>query len=366
MLSIASDHRRGQQDDATQPSAIAGARFRAPALTGPPIAICIPARDEAGRLPQLFAAIDRLQVPAGSRITLCLLLDGCSDASLSLATAYRSTARHRVVTDTAERAAPNAGRARDAAMRLGMAAVGQGDAILLSSDADSVPAPDWIRTMAGALAHADVVAGDVVRGGNHPDQDRIERHYARLFALRRQVDPVPWEATVVHHHASGANMGLRAATYVAAGGFLPLASGEDARFVDDAARAGLRVRRDAASIVHTSDRRAGRVHGGLATMLCDLDRDGLTGVSVAHPADQLWQYRLHAVARRAFAKRDWHALSVDSGLDPDHLLGVARDVPNAEAFAMRVVPVPPGGMRHVPFVAAEAALAALTAVPAAA
>jgi hypothetical protein len=337
-------------------------------LTAAPLAICIPARDEADRLPDLFAALDRLTVPPGAAVTLCLLLDGGSDASMAPIAAYRANGRHRLIVEVADRAAPNAGRARDRAMLLGLASVGQGDSILLTSDADSLPAPDWLTVMTAALDHADLVVGDVVRsgrGGNR-DQDRIERHYARLYALRRRIDPVAWEAPIVHHHASGANMGLRPATYLALGGFLPLARGEDARLVDDAARAGLRVRRDAASIVHTSDRRIGRVLGGLATNLCALDRDGLGAVSVAHPADQLWQYRLHAVARDAFGRGDFARMSAAIGLDADHLLGVARDCPNAEAFAMRVVPVPPGGMRHIPFVAAEAALALLTASPAAA
>lgn len=332
------------------------------------VAICIPARDEAERLPRLFAALDRLIVPPETALTLCLLLDGCTDASEGPIAAYRATGRHPLIVGIVDRAAANAGRARDRAMRLGLASVGQGDAILLTTDADSLPAPDWVTAMTAALEQADLVVGDVVRSGRggNPDQDRIERHYANLYALRRRIDPVAWEAPAVHHHASGANMGLRATTYVALGGFVALARGEDARLVDDAARAGLRVRRDAASIVHTSDRRVGRVRGGLATTLCDLDRDGLGSVSVAHPADQLWQYRLHAAARRAFAGGDFVALSAQVGLDRDHLLGVARDCPNAEAFAMRVVPVPPGGMRHIPFVAAEAALAALTATPAAA
>lgn len=337
-------------------------------LTAPPVAICIPARDEAERLPGLFAAIDRLTVPTGVAVTLCLLLDGCSDASMVPIAAYHAGGRHHLIVEITDRAAPNAGRARDRAMRIGLASVVQGDAILLTTDADSLPAPDWLAVMVAALDHADLVVGDVVRSGRggNPDQDRIEHHYASLYALRRRIDPVAWEAPVVHHHASGANMGLRAATYVALGGFLPLARGEDARLVDDAARAGFRVRRDAASIVHTSDRRVGRVLGGLATSLCALDRDGLAAVSVAHPADQLWQYRLHAVARRAYGSGDYRGMSGTIGLDADHLLGVARDCPNAEAFAMRVVPVPPGGMRHIPFVAAEAALALLTASPAAA
>lgn len=44
------------------------------------------------------------------------------------------------------------------------------------------------------------------------------------------------------------------------------------------------------------------------------------------------------------------------GLTQDHLVGVRRDSPNAEAFAMRVVPVPPGGIRLAGLEVAEAEL----------
>ncbi|PXA89270.1 glycosyl transferase family 2 [Nostoc sp. 3335mG] len=332
--------------------------------TSADIAICIPARNEAERLPALFAALDRLVVPTGRSVAVCLLLDGCGDASRAVVASWRSVTRHHVVVAFADPAPPNAGRARDRAMRIG---IDSGAAILCTTDADSLPAADWLIAMLSALDHGDIVTGDVVRPGRdgHRAQDRIERHYATLHHLRRRIDPVAWDAADGHPHASGANMALSANLYHTLGGFLPLARGEDARLIDDAARAGYRVRRDAASIVHTSDRRVGRARGGLATMLCDLDRDGLAGVTVAHPADQLWQYRMQALARACFAN-DPAPLAEAIGLSVDHLRGVARDCPNAEAFAMRVVPVPPGGMRHIPFVAAEAALAALLTQAAAA
>lgn len=348
---------RGQWDDEYRYR-----RSRYARLSSGAIAICIPARDEAERLPRLFDALERLIVPADASVFVSLLLDGCEDTSAALAAIYRARSRHRVSVTSVDRETSNAGRARDRAMRCGIDAAGR-DAILLTTDADSVPAHDWLIAMVAGLDHADLVTGDVVRTGHGamPEQDRIEEYYARLFTLRRQVDPVPWEAPQTHHHASGANMALRATTYLAMGGFAQVERGEDARLVDDAARAGLRVRRDAASVVQTSDRRIGRARGGLATVLREIDRRGLDGVSVAHPADQLWQYRMQGLARASFAVTAFEPLAARLGLTHDHVIGVARDCPNAEAFAMRVVPVPPGGMRHVPFVTAEATLGVLTA-----
>lgn len=323
------------------------------------VAICVPARDEVEELPRLFAALARLTYAAPS--TLCLLLDSCRDDSLAVARAAAAHALFPVVIEEAAQPAANAGHARHGAMLLGLRTLGERPGVLLTTDADSAPAPDWVTAMMAGLARADVVAGRVLRVVTRPNplQDRLERYYEALYALRRSLDPVAWEGTVTHHHASGANLGLRADTYRALGGFLPLASGEDARLVDDAGRAGLRVRRDAAAIVYTSDRRRGRAEHGLAQSLLALDRGD--GATVAHPHDAAWQYRCHALARLAFSSSDFTALAGVIGLSPDHALGVARDCPNAEAFAMRVVPTPPHGVRQVPLVMAEAELAAMSA-----
>ena len=327
------------------------------------IAICVPVRNEAERLSRLFRSLDRLETAQDHRIHVSLLLDGCTDASAAIASTYRQTSAHHVHLAEASAGEPNAGRARGRVMALGSQALSDDEGILLTTDADSWPQPNWLRAMVSALDHADVVAGDVVRTGRRPSgqQDRLDRYYGALYALRRRIDPVPWEATTAHHHASGANMGMRIRTYRRLGGFRPVSRAEDALLVDDASRAGLRVRRDAASVVVTSDRRRGRVPQGFAKTLYDLETEGLAEIEVAHPVDQVWQYRAHSVARRCYEKSLFDPLTEMIGLSADHLLGVARDCPNSEAFAMRVVPVPPTGMREIGFPAAEAFLATLIA-----
>lgn len=325
----------------------------------PEVAICIPARDEAGELPGLFDALDRLDAGTAEAVHVCLLLDGCTDASAILAADYGATSRHRVRIGRAAVAPANAGRARRRAMAMGLEVLTDG--LLLTTDADSRPAPDWLAAMVAGLAQADLVAGRIVRRGDRPNrlQDRLEAYYDALFALRRRLDPVPWEAEVTHHHAGGANLGVRATAYRALGGFEPLPSGEDARLLDDAARAGLRVRRDAACVVRTSDRRHGRAEHGLALSLRQLDDVGLAAIRVTHPDDAAWQYRMQAIARAAFDEPRFGAVGAAIGLTADHVRGVARDCPNAEAFAMRIVPAPPGGMREVGLPAAEVALGRL-------
>ena len=131
--------------------------------------------------------------------------------------------------------------------------------------------------------------------------------------------------------------------------------------LDEASRAGFRVRREPDMIVRTSSRRQGRALGGFAAALAELDRAGLP--HVAHPAAVAWQYRAQACARAAFcdmndvSARD--RLGTLLGLSGDHILGVARDCRNAEAFAMRVVPAAREGTRLISLTEAEEALGRL-------
>jgi hypothetical protein len=323
------------------------------------IAVCVPARDEAVLLPGLIAGIRAQRAVGTVRVTLCLFLDGCTDGSAQVAQVHAGGIP-MLIEEGPGGQGSNAGRARRAAMALG---VGCGADILLTTDADSVPAPDWIDRALIALAAAEVVAGRIVREHAEADpmQGRIERYYDRLYAYRRALDPLPWEGAVTHHQTGGANLGFRSAAYLALGGFRELAAGEDAALVDAAGRAGLRVRRDPRVIVRTSARRQGRAIGGLATALAALDRGVEPELGLPHAA--AWQYVRHAEARACFAALPdpmvAGQLGMLLGLTADHVIGVARDCPNGEAFAMRVVPAAPDAGRTVRLGEAERMLAGL-------
>ena len=323
--------------------------------------ICIPVRDEEHVLPSLLQALSELVVRRRP-VELCFYLDGCHDGGAALLRAADVGHRVRIVAGDRQRE-PNAGRARRAAVAVAIDALGPRDALLFTTDADSQPAPDWIEAGAAALQMADVVAGRIVRdtAASDPGQSRIERYYDRLFRYRRRLDPVPWEAADTHHFAGGANLAMHASAYRAIGGFQSLPHGEDATLLDDAARAGLRVRRDAAMLVTTSSRRQGRATQGLASALRSLD--GGEVPHVAHPLSVAWQARAQALARRVFARIDDPAAQAELGavieLSSDHVLGVARDCSNGEAFAMRIVPAAPTYREPVALDVAEAALADL-------
>lgn len=327
--------------------------------------ICVPVRDEARLLPQLLASLASLRVDR-ARLGIFLYFDGCDDDGVAIARQAADGFPHRLHVVLGERQSePNAGHARGAAMALALEQVGAYPSLLFTTDADSRPQPDWIAAGIAALRQADVVAGRIRRddAAGDPAQQRIEDYYDRLHRFRRRLDPVGWEASDTHHFGGGANLAITADAYLALGGFRALAHGEDATLLDDAARLGLRVRRDAAMVVDTSSRREGRAVNGLAGALQAIDRGAVQ--MVAHPASVAWQARAQARARRTFGAIDdaarLVALGTLIGLSADHLRGVARDCPNGEAFAMRVVPAAPGHDRLMTLAAAEAALVALEA-----
>ncbi len=310
-----------------------------------PIVICIPARNEEAMLPQLMQAMADLTVDR-QLLDVCIYLDDCSDGSAAWLEPIVPTLPYRLtVAQGGTDGVPNAGAARGAAVAMGLSLLGGEDGLVFTTDADSRPHSDWIMMGCKALAEADVVAGRIVRtrATGDPQASRIERYYDRLHRYRRSLDPVAWEARDSHHFSGGANIAMRASAYRMIGGFLPLPSGEDARLLDDASRAGLRVRRDAAMVVETSSRREGRIAGGLAGLLRALDQGEQP--RMADPRGVAWQWRAQAAARQGFGAMDRlderARLGERLGLTADHVLGVVRDCPNAEAFAMRIVPAAP-------------------------
>ena len=329
-------------------------------------AICIPVRNEEVVLPASLDALAALKVPRGIEISFCFLLDGCSDRSAALIAAFAKDASRRVFTAaTLDDGGSRAGKARAAAMDVGRRALGlRPGTALLTTDADTLPARDWVTRNCEALRTSDVVAGRIVRDGKVelPIQDRLEIYFDRLHALRRAVDPVPWESPLTHHHVGGASLAFRAEAYSVLGGFRPLATAEDATIVDDAHRMGLRVRRDRDVVVTTSSRRHGRATDGLADHLRALAENS-TPIRVQHPERASWQYRAHAMARASFGRLHEQgvveSLASRLTMSTEHVLRVAANTRNAEAFATQAVPEAPGPDNMISLDEAELAIAQL-------
>ncbi len=321
------------------------------------VAIGIPVRNEAERLPRLFTALSC----QGARFpfTVCLFFDNCSDGSMELSARLAPSLPFPLVSERDDRGAgPNAGKARGRAMALAMQVAPTG--YVLTTDADSVPDLNWVKANVDALMHSDIVAGRISRAVS-PAQDlqqRVSSYFDRLHLVRRWLDPVPWEDGCTHHWTSGASLGFRTPVYAALGGFSGLPNGEDAAIVDAAMRAGYRVRRDARVEVQTSSRRQGRALQGLAAALTHFDIHAEMP-DVVHPDDEAWRFRMQAKARACFEQRNLSPLAAALRLDEAEVTRAAHESVNGEAFAAKLVGKPPSGTRLVSLAHAEVVLGTL-------
>ncbi len=222
------------------------------------IGVVVPVQDEQQLLPACLASLRRAaRHPALQGVTVHVVpvLDSCSDAS------------GEVAGDGAlEVSARNVGVARAAGFtEVLRREAGRPDTELwlATTDADSQVPADWLAVQLSLAAQgAEVVAG-TVRVADWGDQPASVRHaFARSYG--RPADG--------HLHVHGANLGLSASAYLAAGGVPPLALAEDQALVDDLLAHGHRLVATGRNPVLTSARRESRTVGGFADHLRGLGR----------------------------------------------------------------------------------------------
>lgn len=303
--------------------------------------VAVPARDEAEALPKLVRALDAQRDAEGSPFArgeaeTLVLLNNCRDGSVNVLAALaaeRPWLRFAVVALGPREA--HVGRARqlvlDAACERLLAAGAPGG-LLLSTDADTEPAPDWIASaVADVAAGADLVGGRVLlhadeRAALAPGVRRLfllDVGYRRaLEELRSLLAPEAHDPFPRHHQHFGACLAVTAAAYVAAGGVPAVSSSEDVALVRAVEAAGGRVRHSYRMRAATSARLAGRAAGGLAdafTWWTDRVRQGQPVLVESAPAAER---RLRALGR-------WRR-SVP-GAPPPHLLHPPEPPPPEDA-----------------------------------
>ena len=142
---------------------------------------------------------------------------------------------------------------------------------LATTDADTVVPPGWLRRQLDyAGAGWDVILGTVTV----TDWDGHPPHVPIAFAERYA------SGARSHPHVHGANLGIRASAYLAAGGFRPLRTAEDHALLAAATRAGCPVVQASDIAVQTSGRRLARAPHGFSTLLRTLaGRPGADGTA---------------------------------------------------------------------------------------
>lgn len=230
------------------------------------VAIVVPVRNEELLLPRclsaLTAAIDALSTvpePDRPRVFVLLVLDRCTDLSARVAAHWTNFSCHEIeagAVGVARRVGIR--RALDLPLhsRTDVAASAAGTWIA-TTDADSAVPPNWLVTqLALARNGAELVLGTV-----QPDNDLA------VTELRR------WEALHTigegHPHVHGANLGVRADLYLAAGEFAPVDRDEDVLLVASLRDLAVTEARTALIPVLTSGRRVGRAPAGFADYLRD-------------------------------------------------------------------------------------------------
>lgn len=299
------------------------------------VVVAIPARDEAERIPACLMGLNQQIRPPD---VVVLLLNNCTDQSAEIAKAMAPDLRFRLNVETrllpAERA--NAGWARHLAMRIAAEHAGP-DGILLSTDADSIAAPDWVsRNLASLHKGADVVCGravidpaeaDLIPAHLHHDDALECRLIALLDDIAWMLDPEPHDPPPRHTEASGASIAVSARAYHRVGGIPTIPAGEDRAFVRTLWMRDAAVRHDPAVWVTVSGRIEGRAAGGMADAIRRriARQDEFTDEQVEPADDAFRRYSLRARARRAWTGAVDRTLAADLALSWDVLSAVLSE-----------------------------------------
>jgi hypothetical protein len=130
---------------------------------------------------------------------------------------------------------------------------------LATTDADSEVPLDWVSAQMRMRSE-----GGQVWVGSVSVHDWSGRRPGTAEAWRRQHETECWP---VH----GANFGIDGATYLKAGGFQELSTGEDRALFEKAVALGAEIRHDPIVRVVTSGRRQGRARHGFAHALTSIE-----------------------------------------------------------------------------------------------
>lgn len=210
------------------------------------IGIIVPAHDEEERIEECTRSLLNAAAHpdlAGEKVKIIVVLDACIDRTGSLARSLGAR--------TMDINANNVGLARQTGAK---AALASGARWLAFTDADSVVASDWLVSQL-ALG-ADAVCGTVAVEDWGAYGERMHRHFELTYT---DADG--------HAHIHGANLGISAAAYATAGGFLALESSEDVALVEALRASGANIAWSRTPRVTTSVRPNYKAPGGFGATL---------------------------------------------------------------------------------------------------
>lgn len=217
-------------------------------------AVTIPAHDEAALLPSCLAALRRAVATAGATpVHTVVVADTCTDGTARLA--------REAGASVVEISARNVGAARAAGMNAALRALPGLDPAqiwLATTDADTLVPPCWLsRQIQWASLGWDAILGTVTV----TDWAGRPTGLPAVFAAHYR------HGTGSHQHVHGANLGVRASAYLAAGGFQALRTGEDHALLESLGSAGCTILPVTDIAAETSARHQARAPRGFSHLL---------------------------------------------------------------------------------------------------
>jgi glycosyltransferase involved in cell wall biosynthesis len=232
--------------------------------------VTIPVKDEETLLPHCLAA---LAAQSRQPDHVILLLNNCTDNSLNIARAAQTNFKKLHL---AEVHLPPGRASAGEARRLAFLHAEQlaGDGVILTTDADATPRPDWVaRNLLEISKGADAVCGTAIIAEAPPApgwhscafdgmrEALLVQLHDEMAAL---VDPDPADPWPRHQAHSGASIAVRAAALRQAGGPPSVPAGEDRALIAKLRLVDARIRHAPEIAVPVSARLHGRAAGGMA------------------------------------------------------------------------------------------------------
>lgn len=238
------------------------------------VAVVIPVHNEELHLERALAAVCAAAGRVGAElpgvaVQVVLVLDSCTDQSLQMAETFAGEDDCRRILPVSYRSVGSSRRAGvDAALAAAVRTADAGGTAadealrgvwLANTDADSCVPEHWlVRQLELAAAGADAVLGTVQPDPSSTHHELLARWHARHVFLEH------------HTHVYGANLGVRAASYLEVGGFPAVDFDEDRTLVDRLRSSGAAIVSTDSTRVLTSGRTAGRAPRGFAAYLLAL------------------------------------------------------------------------------------------------
>lgn len=221
------------------------------------VTVVVPAHDEAEGIGACLRSLDAaaaqvLPVP----VRVVVVADDCVDRTADVVRGFRPEA---AAVDLVTVRLRRVGAVRAAGLTGALAGPGSWYA---TTDADSLVPPGWLRAQLASATHHHVFVGTV----SVLDWSTRPSWLAATYAAR-------YRSTSAHRHVHATNLGVRAATYWAAGGFPDVEAHEDVALVAAAEAVGALVDWSPAAPVVTSARHSERTPTGFSDYLDRLESE---------------------------------------------------------------------------------------------